>query len=130
MTNAVEQESAVEDSEESTKSGGVFWKPQLHFVWRYLLDQYLPGPNSGNLPRGSFQEFFLIAVDGMYRVGISASLTLTYDSTRIVVFHDCITTTETLGFPSISKGSKPHRRGAHANAFHKKFHEIVDQPSF
>ncbi|EKM83025.1 hypothetical protein AGABI1DRAFT_118424 [Agaricus bisporus var. burnettii JB137-S8] len=63
MLARILKESAVEDSEESTKSGGVFWKPQLHFVWRYLLDQYLPGPNSGNLPRGSFQEFFLIAVD-------------------------------------------------------------------
>lgn len=62
----VNQDSAIEDGDESVKSGGVSWKPQLHFVWQYLLDQLLPGPNSSNVPRGSFQDFFRIVVDGEY----------------------------------------------------------------
>ncbi|KAG6841689.1 hypothetical protein C0991_008327 [Blastosporella zonata] len=59
------KESAVEDSDAKdvpkTTTGN--WKPQLHFVWDTLLEQLLPGPNSSQSPRGSFQEFFRIVVD-------------------------------------------------------------------
>ncbi|KAF5358052.1 hypothetical protein D9756_001914 [Leucocoprinus leucothites] len=57
------KESSLEDSEESIKSGGGSWKPQLHFVWHYLLERYLPGPDSTSPPKGSFQDFFRIVVD-------------------------------------------------------------------
>ncbi|KXN82577.1 DNA polymerase V [Leucoagaricus sp. SymC.cos] len=57
------KESSAEDGEGSVKSGGVSWKPQLHFVWQYLLEQYFPRPNSSNAPKGSFQDFFRTVVD-------------------------------------------------------------------
>ncbi|KAF9452265.1 hypothetical protein P691DRAFT_661308 [Macrolepiota fuliginosa MF-IS2] len=57
------KESVVEDGEESVKSSGASWKPQLHFAWQYLLDQYLPGPDSQSPSKGLFQDFFRIVVD-------------------------------------------------------------------
>lgn len=36
----------------------------MHFVWDVLLDELLPPPESERAPKGSFQEFFRIVVDG------------------------------------------------------------------
>ncbi|KAH0584348.1 hypothetical protein H2248_009888 [Termitomyces sp. 'cryptogamus'] len=59
------KESGIEDNDGAdvpkTTTGN--WKPQLHFVWDTILDQLLPGQNSSQSPRGSFQEFFRIVVD-------------------------------------------------------------------
>ncbi|KAJ7740748.1 DNA polymerase phi-domain-containing protein [Mycena maculata] len=51
------------DSESVPKSAASSWKPQLHFVWSFILDQLLPGPNSTVFTKGSFQEFFRVVVD-------------------------------------------------------------------
>ena len=60
------QESTADDGGKHipTASAGT-WKPQLHFVWDIILDHLLPGPNSTTSPRGSFQEFFRVVVDGL-----------------------------------------------------------------
>ncbi|KAF8061577.1 DNA polymerase phi-domain-containing protein [Lyophyllum atratum] len=52
-----------EDAKNIPKASTGNWKPQLHFVWDTILEQLLPGPNSTQSPRGSFQEFFRIVVD-------------------------------------------------------------------
>ncbi|GLB35405.1 putative DNA polymerase phi [Lyophyllum shimeji] len=58
------KESAVEeDDTRGPKTSTGNWKPKLHFAWDVILEQLLPGPNSTQPPRGSFQDFFKIAVD-------------------------------------------------------------------
>jgi len=68
------QESTVDDDRKHipTASAGT-WKPQLHFVWDIILDLLLPGPNSTTPPRGSFQEFFRVVVDGLSNLCCIAS---------------------------------------------------------
>ncbi|KAF5386843.1 hypothetical protein D9615_001886 [Tricholomella constricta] len=59
------KESAVdeENGKDVPKASTGNWKPQLHFVWDIILEQLLPGPNSTQSARGSFQEFFRMVVD-------------------------------------------------------------------
>ncbi|KAG5647160.1 hypothetical protein DXG03_001115 [Asterophora parasitica] len=60
------KESAVDDDDKDfPKAATGNWKPQLHFAWDVILEQLLPGPNSTQPARGSFQEFFRIVVDGL-----------------------------------------------------------------
>ena len=54
-----------EDEEGAGKGGARQWKPQVHYAWDVLLDELLPVEGSGKAPKGSFQEFFRIVVDGM-----------------------------------------------------------------
>lgn len=52
-----------EDARDVPKASAGSWKPQLHYVWDIVLDQLL-GPNSSSSPKGSFQEFYRVVVDG------------------------------------------------------------------
>jgi len=61
------QESATDEdrAKDPTKAPSRGWKPQLNFSWGIILDQLLPGPNSEKEPKGSFQDFYKIVVDGI-----------------------------------------------------------------
>lgn len=52
------------DEEHEAPVKGRVWKPQVHYVWGMLLDELLPSADSKAAPKGSFQEFFRIVVDG------------------------------------------------------------------
>ena len=54
----------IEDEDEAGGKGDRQWKPQVHYAWDVLLDELLPAEGSGKTPKGSFQEFFRIVVDG------------------------------------------------------------------
>lgn len=58
------QEADVEDDEDAPKVNARSWKPQVHYVWDVLLDELVPPSESTRAPKGSFQEFFRIVVDG------------------------------------------------------------------
>jgi DNA polymerase phi len=58
------QEGEVEDDDGAVKTLGRPWRPQVHHVWDELLEEVLPPESSGRSPKGSFQEFFRIVVDG------------------------------------------------------------------
>lgn len=54
----------MEDDEDAPKVNARSWKPQVHYVWDVLLDELVPPAESTRAPKGSFQEFFRIVVDG------------------------------------------------------------------
>jgi len=56
------QESALD--EEGSKEASSSWRPQLTFAWDVLLDQMLPGPETNQTPKRSFQDFYRVVVDG------------------------------------------------------------------
>ncbi|KAF9477373.1 hypothetical protein BDN70DRAFT_914180 [Pholiota conissans] len=59
------KESTADDEgqKDQTKAPSATWKPQLNFAWEIILEQMLPGPNSQETAKGSFQDFFRIVVD-------------------------------------------------------------------
>lgn len=59
------QESDVEDDEETGTTSTGSWKPQLHFVWSTILDQYFSNKTAPAVTgQAPFQDFFRIVVDG------------------------------------------------------------------
>lgn len=58
----------MEDDEDAPKVNARSWKPQVHYVWDVLLDELVPPLDSKRAPKGSFQEFFRIVVDGQYNL--------------------------------------------------------------
>lgn len=64
------QESTTDEdgSKDPSKAPSGTWKPQVNFAWDIILDQLLPGPNASKPPKGSFQDFFRIVVDGTYTI--------------------------------------------------------------
>ena len=79
------------------------WKPQLNFAWGIILDQMLPGPNSQFAPKGSFQDFFRIVVDGE---AITKSKEMRYGLNlflRIAILFDCFRSAQALGITSLPK---------------------------
>ena len=66
ITDCVAQEVEIEDEDEAGGKGARQWKPQVHYAWDVLLDELLPAEGSGKTPKGSFQEFFRIVVDGTH----------------------------------------------------------------
>ncbi|KAL1748073.1 DNA polymerase phi-domain-containing protein [Schizophyllum fasciatum] len=52
-----------EDEDEVPKSQSGNWKPQLHFVWDFMLAELLPSEGTASTSLGSFQEFFRVVVD-------------------------------------------------------------------
>ncbi|KAF9533445.1 DNA polymerase phi-domain-containing protein [Crepidotus variabilis] len=57
--SATDEDGAKDPSK--APSGG--WKPQLNFSWDIILAQLLPDPNLKKAAKGSFQDFYRIAVD-------------------------------------------------------------------
>jgi DNA polymerase phi len=72
-----------EDEENSSKTNGGPWKPQLHFVWDHLLDRLLGKNGSGS----STQEFFRIVVDGSLSIIVMIEFRLNVRPYRIFVLH-------------------------------------------
>ena len=66
VADCVAQEVEIEDEDEAGGKGARQWKPQVHYAWDVLLDELLPAEGSGKTPKGSFQEFFRIVVDGTH----------------------------------------------------------------
>lgn len=59
------QESSVDKDDANPKAPTRSWNPQLHFVWDIILDQLIPSHDAAKQPKGSFQEFYRLIVDGM-----------------------------------------------------------------
>lgn len=74
----------MEEEEDGPKVGGRSWKPQVHYVWDILLDELLPSQESEVTPKGSFQEFFRIVVDGK-RDGFMLWVAITNSCPRIPI---------------------------------------------
>ena len=56
----------MEDEEEGISVAGSTgsWKPQLHFVWDIIFDEYFSDKRSDAAGRAPFQDFFRVVVDG------------------------------------------------------------------
>jgi DNA polymerase phi len=70
FTERLIQEAPLDDEgDHRSKSSGA-WKPQVHYVWDAILKAYFSSNASKLAGRASFQDFFRVAVDGVYAVTV------------------------------------------------------------
>ena len=127
LLHFLQESRASEEDPESSAAPGT-WKPQLHFVWAILLDLLLPqGENAS--PKGSFQDFWSLVVDGK-PLSSGNLLLVSPRSSRIPLFVEIISGKKVLGIPIVPKSAtQDSRLPRSAFSLHQKFHALLDKPS-